>query len=274
MPPLTPARCILCAAIFLAVGCLLFSCQDSATPHYFGHWNDALDGGTASVDGEAGDAAPATPDAAALTCTPAELGGGDDLRGLLAQASLWPRTSPQAEPSPLRPTGREVDDDDDDDENVVSDPRCLSGWRWAGGQHKSKLMQPGSDCLRCHRPSHDADRPEQTDDDDDDDDDKAPGYVVAGTVYGALHEPSDCLGVEGVTVRITDAHGQRLERTSNRAGNFYIKSRGTRLALPFTAELSAGGRTRRMQHPQCLTSCNVCHTATGDSGAPGRLLRP
>jgi hypothetical protein len=130
-------------------------------------------------------------------------------------------------------------------------------------------MQPGSDCLRCHRPGNDDDHPRPSDDDD-----EAPGYVVAGTVYGALNEPSDCLGVAGVTIRITDAKGQRIERTSNRAGNFYIKSKGTRLALPITAEISAAGRTRKMQHAQCLTSCNACHASTGTSGAKGRLLVP
>ena len=80
------------------------------------------------------------------------------------------------------------------------------------------------------------------------DSDEPDGYVVAGTVYAAAHEPSDCLGVEGGMIRITDARGQVIEWVSNRAGNFYLKSSKYRLALPFTAVISATGRTRKMEH--------------------------
>lgn len=271
MIPFSRSRSPIPAAMVLVGAGLFLACQDPGAPSYFGRWDEAHDGGQNPSDAASADAALPTPDAATRTCTPSEIGGGDDLRGLLAtrslrQGSLQSRGRPTSRATG-RTTGREVDDDDD--KYVVADARCLSGWRWIGGQHESKLMQPGSDCLRCHRPGNGDDSPGPSDDDD-----EAPGYVVAGTVYGALNEPSDCLGVEGVTLRITDARGQRIERTSNRAGNFYIKSKDTRLALPFTAELSASGRTRRMQHAECLTSCNVCHSPTGHSGAPGRLLLP
>lgn len=246
-----------------ALGSLFLSCQEPAPPSYFGRWEDTDAGRSHRPDAATDDAAPPALDAAALTCHPSVIGGGDDLR--TAAAPLRSRHPARSSASP--PTHKPTDDDDD--KYVVADSKCLSGWRWIGGQHESKLMQPGSDCLRCHRPGNDDDHPRPGDDDD-----EAPGYVVAGTVYGALNEPSDCLGVEGVTIRITDAQGQRIERTSNRAGNFYIKSKGTRLALPITAEISAAGRTRKMQHAQCLTSCNACHSSTGVSGAKGRLLVP
>lgn len=238
---------------------LLGACHEPTPSRYFGYWDEPVDGGTPPDGARPMDAA--TPlDAAALVCSPSEIGGEDK-----ASPARMLETSSR---SHKHSTQRTTDEDDDDDDHVIADSRCASGYRWIGGNEESQLMMPGSDCLSCHQPSMHAARSRLTDSDEPD------GYVVAGTVYAAEHEPSDCLGVEGVLIRITDARGQVIERVSNRAGNFYVKSSKYRLALPFTAVISAKGRTRKMEHAECLTSCNNCHTASGMSGAPGRILLP
>ena len=229
----------------------MLACHDDSPSPLFGHWDDIGDAGLRADAALRLDQSVSL-DAATTTCSPAVIGHG--LAALSAHRSPSRRTTPTA-----------GNTDDDEEEDVIADPRCASGYRWVGKDHESKLMRPGTDCLACHRPENEDDR---------DDDDEAPGFVVAGTVYGARNEPDNCLGSEGAVIRITDANGQRIERVSNRAGNFYIKSKNTRLALPFMAEVSANGRTRAMQHAQCRTSCNVCHTATGTQGAPGRIVMP
>jgi len=174
-------------------------------------------------------------------CAPASIGG--------------PASVPSA---PERGVDKTDDDDDDDDDTsrIQPDARCRSGWRWTGRDHESSLMHPGADCIACHRS-----RTEE-----------APSFSVAGTIYAAAGEPTDCLGVDLAIIRLTDAGGQQIELSSNRAGNFYLKSRKTRIALPYTAEVLYQGRSHRMATPQCETSCNSCHTATGQSGAPGRIV--
>lgn len=213
------------------------ACHESGSGDYFGSWDDS-DGGT--VDGGAPRDGGASPDGSMLTCAQA-----------FTRAASTPRFDRWAP---------DDDDDDDDDEYIKPDPQCRSGYRWIGDDEDSPLMMPGSDCSSCHRP--------------DTDDDDAPVFALAGTVYGALNERDDCLGLQGATVRITDATGKRTELVSNRAGNFYIKAKSARIALPFTAELLYQGRTRKMMGARCETSCNTCHTAMGDSGAPGRILAP
>lgn len=218
---------------------LLLACHESGSGDYFGHWDDsdggAVDGGVTPRDGGV------TPDGSALTC---------------AQAFTHAKSTPRFDR-----WAPDDDDDDDDDKYIKPDPKCLSGYRWIGDDDEdSPLMMPGSDCISCHRPEID--------------DDDAPVFALAGTVYGALHEPDDCLGLQGATVRITDAMGKRTDFVSNRAGNFYVKAKSARFALPFTAELVYQGRTRKMMGARCETSCNTCHTAAGDNGAPGRILAP
>jgi hypothetical protein len=249
----------------LAWAVLLAACHDPEPGSFFGRWEEISDAGTRADAAHRRDAA--TPaDAAMLACSPGEIGGEEEDARPHALGRLRPPLLPAPRQAPTGPRSRQHDDDEE--EPVIRDPRCVSGYRWVGGKEESKLMMPGSDCLSCHSPSARSARVHSTDDDDPD------GYVVAGTVYAAQHEPSDCLGVGGVLIRITDARGQIIERVSNAAGNFYIKAEKARLALPITAEISAGGRTRKMEHAQCLTSCNACHTQTGSGGAPGRILLP
>jgi hypothetical protein len=229
----------LCAALLLA-------CQEGGEGDFFGSWDEPPDGG--SRDGGMRDGG-GNPDGAGLVCMPSVIGS-------------WsaPRSMPL--PDHRAPDDDDDDGDDDDDEKYLKpDPRCLSGWRWTGGDHESELMQPGSDCIDCHREGYE-------------DDDDVPIFALAGTVYGALSEPTDCLGLGGVTVRITDAQGKKTDLRTNRAGNFYIEARRARIALPFTAEVLYQGRSRAMLSPRCETSCNVCHTSSGENGAPGRILAP
>jgi hypothetical protein len=97
---------------------------------------------------------------------------------------------------------------------------------------------------------------------------------VAGTIYRKLDEPTDCYGVPGVVVELTDAKGQVVTLTSNRAGNFMLRVRGQTLAMPFTARVKLKGQQSEMGTPQSTGNCASCHTAQGANGAPGRVVAP
>jgi len=139
----------------------------------------------------------------------------------------------------------------------VPGQECISGLRWVGGDEESSRMHPGGDCIGCH-----TDRGE------------GPRYAVAGTIYEALDEPSDCFGFEGATVEITDADGKLFSMTANPAGNFYLSSGDGPLAMPYRAAVVMDGVRREMASPQSDGNCANCHTAQGDLGAPGRVLVP
>src|SRR5215204_5409730 len=93
---------------------------------------------------------------------------------------------------------------------------CSTGSTWNGGNEESPLMHPGGDCIGCHGSG------------------EGPRYSIAGTVMGAFDDPTDCEGVDGVTVRITDADGAVHEVTTNRAGNFFLTED---VPVPYTAEI-------------------------------------
>jgi hypothetical protein len=114
-------------------------------------------------------------------------------------------------------------------------------------------MRPGEDCIGCHSAG------------------EGPDFEIAGTVMPAYDEPSDCKGVDGVTVRVTDATGHVKTLLTNAAGNFYTLDP---IVPPYTVELDAGGVTSQIYSPQTETDCMVCHTATGKNGAPGRIVAP
>jgi hypothetical protein len=88
---------------------------------------------------------------------------------------------------------------------------------------------------------------------------------------GAYDEPTDCYGIEDVTVRVTDATGEVHEATTNAAGNFYFRED---VPVPFTAELEYDGVVRAMATPQTDGNCANCHTEVGANSAPGRILVP
>jgi cytochrome c553 len=141
---------------------------------------------------------------------------------------------------------------------VVVDPyatpvQCSSNTHWNG--RESETMRPGEACTSCHAR-----------------DPEAPKLSIAGTLYPTAHEPDDCNGsAQPATVHITDNNGTVHTLTSNAAGNFLLEKT---IALPYTASVSYGGRTRSMLTPQTSGDCNQCHTTAGASGAPGRIMLP
>ena len=136
------------------------------------------------------------------------------------------------------------------------DNPCISETSWEGGDDGSDLMKPGQDCVACH---------DQVD---------APAYDVAGTVYHEVDEPDDCNGADGVTIRIIDSDSRVIELTSNEAGNFFHEADGSTLVFPITATVVTRTGERPMASAQDTGSCNDCHTASGNRGAPGRIMIP
>jgi hypothetical protein len=117
------------------------------------------------------------------------------------------------------------------------------------------LMEPGGDCIGCHSKS-----------------DEGPAYSLAGTVMAATDDDDRCVGVGGLTVEITDANGAVLELTTNAVGNFFWSEP---VAMPYEARVvGPNGSSRAMATPQSSGACGSCHTASGDKGAPGRILPP
>jgi len=137
-------------------------------------------------------------------------------------------------------------------------PTCTSGRNWMLGDEGSSSMHPGLACIKCHATTGG----------------EAPLYAIAGTVYPTGHEPDDCFSViagGGATVVITDATKRVINLTVNSVGNFYY--RGS-IAKPYTARVEYQGRVRVMAGPQTDGDCNTCHTQTGASSAPGRIILP
>lgn len=162
-----------------------------------------------------------------------------------------------------------------DRRNIVEDPQCSTGLRWAGshapnevapwddfhGEHVQAVeMHPGGRCIGCHQA------------------DEGPDYVVAGTVFAKLHEPMDCFGRPNVEVQITDARQRVFKLRTNGAGNFFLK-RGDApgFQFPIRAEIHYDGRKSAMFPEQKTGDCNACHTregtniVKGDTNAPGHI---
>jgi len=133
---------------------------------------------------------------------------------------------------------------------------CLSGMKWTGGNEGSAEMHPGASCIDCHAKG------------------EGPKFIVAGTVYQDVAERNDCYGVQGVVVQITDAKGKVIRMTTNRAGNFTLRTRGNAITFPYTAKVLFQGREAEMATPQSTGNCASCHTAKGENGAPGRVIAP
>ncbi len=138
---------------------------------------------------------------------------------------------------------------------LVAVANSPSGLKWIGGDRESPFMHPGMDCIACHAQG------------------EGPRLKVAGTVYSKLDEPDDYLGVEAVTVQLTDKTGKSVSLVSNKAGNFF-SGRGFSLTAPYTVKLIRGKAESGMGMPAPSGDCASCHTAKGASGAPGRILAP
>ncbi|MBI3179540.1 MAG: hypothetical protein HYZ27_07745 [Deltaproteobacteria bacterium] len=141
---------------------------------------------------------------------------------------------------------------------TTSAPECASQLKWTGGNEGSEFMNPGQDCVACHKKEG-----------------EGPAFQAAGTVFGKFDEVDLCEGKSGITVEITDKTGKVFTATSNASGNFFVSASAGTIAMPYTARIKAGGKERAMLSPQSSGACNSCHTKTGGStGAPGRIVIP
>ncbi len=132
---------------------------------------------------------------------------------------------------------------------------CTSGTTYRSGY--GMRMHPGNACVSCHSAGG------------------GPEFSLAGTVYPTAHEPDDCYGVNGPRVSarivITDARGAVTNIPVNAYGNFAAPAG---IAMPYTAKVVVGTKERRMRGAQTNGDCNSCHSESGASGAPGRILMP
>jgi hypothetical protein len=135
---------------------------------------------------------------------------------------------------------------------------CTSNMTWLGGNEGNADMNPGMACISCHATTGG----------------EAPSYTIAGTVYPTGHEPDGCYGAQGnsgVQVVITGADGNTLTLKPSAAGNFYSSMP---VAMPYQAKVLYMGRERDMLETQSTGDCNSCHTQSGASLAPGRIVLP
>ena len=135
---------------------------------------------------------------------------------------------------------------------------CTSGL--SGPTDEGAAMRPGEACISCHQTTG-----------------EAPLYAFMGTVYPTLHEPNGCVGASsasysGATVTVIDAQGATFSMSPNSGGNFMGSPAS--FVLPFTAKVTYQGREVAMTTPQTNGDCNMCHTETGQNGAPGRIKLP
>lgn len=139
---------------------------------------------------------------------------------------------------------------------TTSAPECAAKLKWSGGDDESPFMNPGMDCVGCHKAEG-----------------EGPIFQVAGTVFGVQSDPDLCQGKSAIQVEVVDKLGTAVTLTTNEAGNFYLDNHGgTQLTLPFHVRVRAGGKEKVMMSPVSNGSCNACHTASGKNGAPGRIF--
>jgi hypothetical protein len=135
---------------------------------------------------------------------------------------------------------------------------CSSKSSWTGGLLGSADMTPGRPCIACHLTAP-----------------QSPQYTVAGTIYGNLHDPDDCNGIDGHGVAVAFLNDSGMEIGNrvqvNRVGNF-VYSRP--MPPAYRIKIIAGGIERLKQTPVTNGDCNLCHTASGAQGARGRIVKP
>lgn len=152
----------------------------------------------------------------------------------------------------------------DETVEAVDKSVCYSEMRWVGERRGSPEMFPGRDCVGCHI------------------DNDGPPLALGGTVYpyvlqgeeaAQLQTGTDCFGLEGVTVRVTDGEGQLFELTTNRAGNFFVEGNPDDFAKPFNVQLEIDGIQPAMATSPMYGGCGNCHNPTYASD-PGFNLTP
>ena len=141
----------------------------------------------------------------------------------------------------------------------VAQTTCASSVTWSFGNNLGSRMNPGEACFTCHQSRG-----------------QGPLAGFMGTVYPALHEAQLCTVASvpsGVTVEILDTSNvvrRTFTISSLSDGNFYGGSVGT--PSPYRARVLLNGVVKsEMVGSQTSGDCNVCHTAQGAQGAPGRI---
>ena len=136
---------------------------------------------------------------------------------------------------------------------------CSSNMHWLLGNHGSILTHPGGMCIQCHTSMA-----------------RGPVFSFAGTLYPSAHEPDDCYGADGLNgsemhILVTDATGATQDVLTDQSGNFWSQ---TAVTFPITAVVSHDGRTRAMTTHAPTGDRNACHTESGQTAAPGRIMLP
>lgn len=124
------------------------------------------------------------------------------------------------------------------------------------GETTGPLMRPGDNCLRCHVAGGEA---------------AGKPFSFGGTLF-LTADAGLCDGVEGVTVRVTDADGKTVSVVSNAVGNFWSAEA---LKPPFSIVAEKDGRLRPMPVTTPTGGCKLCHSypdAVG--GTTGRIRAP
>jgi cytochrome c553 len=122
-------------------------------------------------------------------------------------------------------------------------------------------MYPGQACAACHGSIGGFDPP--------------PVYRYMGTVFAAPHEKDRCAPALGITatVEILQVDGGVFTRLPVTDGNFMGSGLGAAPAQ-YRARVVTSQGAREMVGAQTNGDCNTCHTADGNSGAPGRIYLP
>lgn len=148
---------------------------------------------------------------------------------------------------------------------------CASGQRWTGGTSESELMNPGFACRSCHLGQNfQGQNPGGVRE-------ASKAYFFMGTAYETLQEADLCASTAptDAVVEILDVNDVvQLTLPINAAGNFRSRDTMATVTLPYKARVRAGGKVNAMAGAQTDGDCNVCHTATGTGGAPGRVMFP
>lgn len=136
---------------------------------------------------------------------------------------------------------------------------CKSEKYWDGVEDGGDVsMHPGVPCLACHYENG------------------VDGglFTAAGTVFASYHEQDECRPepVTGGKVEILFEDGGLSHTiTVDKSGNFINR---VPMPIPYRAQVTLNGKTRRMVAAQSVVDCNSCHTATGAQKAPGRIIWP
>lgn len=140
--------------------------------------------------------------------------------------------------------------------NAISAANCSTNSET--GANEGPEMSPGSNCMNCHSGGAGEGQ-------------RGGGFQIAGTVMGAVADATECDGISGATITITDAAGKTTTMTANGVGNFYSQAS---ISMPYTAKVSRNGKELAMQTPQSDGACGSCHTESGANGAAGRIIAP